>query len=409
MSSFSVAFAYSMSELPVITSVSDVASFKNNALRILGDDVSEDAGYYASPGASITFFYVSRSSSYDLCLVSLEATNYYYTNRAGIVTSSLSLSNTSDYYSTRTYNVSPIYTDLVYSDFDTGLSDALSFLNAQLLPPAKSYYSLQNGWLSVIDLGTSATAYEFDLSTSFQMYSGLVSGTWGSGTTQRYWFSDSLPDEDTSYLSTFGNAIDWEKGYPRTIFGQTKNATCTISGTSSGRYLYILNPALQQVADEQSPSINNQSMTISGLTNGMSAKIYQLTATATINGLNNAVDINTVGSVVATDTATDLTNGFTNSNNENVVQNAGGGNENEIAQTVNGYLQGIQNALDNFVNQFISLLSAPISHIQQMIDSGSYFFSVFGQLFTWLPDEISVIITGSLLLMVIIGVFKMFL
>lgn len=296
-------------------------------------------------------------------------------------------------------------------------SNTSDFINAinnyTPVSSAKSYYTLQNGWLSVIDLGSNGANYEFDLDTSFQMNSGLLSGTWGNGTSQRYWFSNDLPDENTSYLSTFGNAIEWEKGYPRNVFGQTKNATCTISGTSSGRYLYILNPALQQIADVQNPSVspgvNNQPMIISGLIDGMSAKIYKLTGTATLDGLNNAVDVNSGGSVTASDTSSDLTNGFTNSDDETVVQNAGGGNENEVAQSVNGYLQGIQNALDNFVNQFIGLLSAPISHIQQMIESGSNFFSVFGQLFTWLPEEISVIITGSLLVMVIIGVFKMFL
>lgn len=285
------------------------------------------------------------------------------------------------------------------------------------VPPAKSPYSIENGWLTVIDLGSNGASYDINLSTQFNVNSGLISQNW-SETSQTYWFSNSLPSVGSSYENT-GTLIQWERGNPRNIFGQTKYGIYDLIGASTGRYLYILNPFYRSIADSEHPTIVNYPITINGLFEGQQAYIYEVTASATVTGVVNAISTTTIDGVTSFSNwgttsggavSVDLTNSFINTDNDTTtIQTQGGGNANETAQTINSYLQQIQNVLDSFVEQVLGLLSAPISHIQQLIQSGENFFSVFSHLFDWLPSDVSGVISSALIVMVVIGVLKMLL
>lgn len=284
-------------------------------------------------------------------------------------------------------------------------------------PVIKSNYQIQNGWLTVIDLGNSGTSYDYDLSTMFNVNSGLVSQDW-TETSQVYWFSNALPSAGDTY-ENIGSLISWERGEPRNIFGQTKYGIFNLSGTSTGRYLFILNPFYRAIADSEHPTVINYPVTIDGLLEGQQAYIYEVTATATVTGIVNAITTTTVdgvstitnwGTTSGGAISADVTNSFVNSDTDTTtVQNAGGGNSNESAQTINDYLQQIQDVLDSFVTQVLGLLTAPISHIRQLITTGSEFMNTLGGLFTWLPEPVISVVVSALIVMVVIGIFKMFL
>lgn len=367
-------------------------------------------------GAIIYAFFVGNN----LRFVSKTSGVYGYLVRRGNTSTdriiSTPIDNSDWYYDGTNGGFAPTSVGSVLPSYNT-LEDAILDLDNYISPtsPARSSYSLENGWLSVIDLGSSGTAYDLDLSTTFQMNSGLISGTWGDGTTQRYWFSNTLPDVNSQYVND-GSLIVWQKGTPQNVFGQTRNAVVNLSGNSTGRYLYILNPAFQRIADEDGGSITNNPVQISGLLSGQTAYIYELTASATLSGVVNKISTVSVdgvdqiansGSVTATDDPQNLTDQFVGSDDQTIIQSPAGGNENPVAQNINGILNRIQQTLDQFVDSFLHLLSAPISHIMQLISYGSQFMGVLGQMFTWLPQPVYDVIVAALVLVIVIGVIKL--
>lgn len=276
-------------------------------------------------------------------------------------------------------------------------------------------YTFQNGYLFVFDLGSSGSMYSFDLTSKSEEYSNIGDNPFPN-TNQSFWFDNSLPEVDeTTIPSSSAITIHWDKGDKTNIFGQTQDMKATINGTSSGRYLYIYNPpAHYKWSGSSNPSASetiNYPVTINGVSSGDNFYIYDSRALlydynqggkvqGTITGETGYGSVSTDGaiSVVTSDGA--IYN--QNSGGSTDISGANGGS---ISENING----LKETLDNFVNQFIQLLSAPISHIQQLIQSSHEFFDVFSQLFEWLPSDLSSVIVSGLIIMVVIGVIKMLL
>ena len=99
------------------------------------------------------------------------------------------------------------------------------------------------------------------------------------------------------------------------------------------------------------------------------------------------------------------------SNGNLYVPTSGGDTDTSNANggSILGNIKGLAQTLDYFVSSFTTLLSNAISHIQQLISAGSGFMGAMANLFTWLPSPVSSVITSALVIMIVIGVFKMLL
>jgi len=75
----------------------------------------------------------------------------------------------------------------------------------------------------------------------------------------------------------------------------------------------------------------------------------------------------------------------------------------------NGINQAITGAINSFKETLINLFAPGIEAIQTLTSNGSEFMEAVGGMFAWLPSDLSSVIVSGLILMVVIGVFKMLL
>lgn len=316
--------------------------------------------------------------------------------------------NTTEFYYTY-WGSGNTFSDLTISSYNS-LSDFLGSANTPDIPAYTYNFLLQNGWLSVIDFGTSGTSYDLTLNTSFAEYSHLSQPWWDS--TQRYWFTDTMPAVGSTITnSETGILIPWDKTGNTDLFDRSKSAVASLSGTSSARYMVIYNPAYHMFnmflsGNKTEP---NLPVSISGIPQGSTISLFKMDESMHLTSGLTSEFISDAGSAVATGSALNITDSFVDNDGNSVVQNSGGANDIHESPGIISYIVAINDTLDNFTDQFVQLLSAPITHIQQLVISGSNFFTVFGSLFTWLPVDVYQIIIGAFVVMVVIGVIKLLL
>lgn len=409
--------------LPVYSSEPSVSTITSSPVNITNDTYTY---YYGADNTDIDYFYIVGNRSQIIVIFvsqSSGSTIYKYDTNNNVLQSQ-GFSSYSGYYYAAAYTA--MYSTITDSTIPflgtfTNINDAIDYyiVNGVTYPstnvPAKYPFILQNGYLFVYDLGSSSASYSFDLTSKSEEYSNIGSNPFPD-TNQSYWFSNSLPEIDETTIPAAGaNNIIWSKGNKTNIFGQTQDMVSSISGTSTGRYLYLYNPPVHyNWSGSSNPSASevvNYPVTIDGVLDSDTWFIYDSVA--------RLADFNQGGTVSGTVSGDQITGNVTSegaislvtSSGALYIQNSGGStdisgaNGGSIAENINGLKQ----TLDNFVNQFIQLLSAPISHIQQLIQSGNSFFNIFGQLFDWLPSSVSSVLVSGLVIMVVIGVLKMLL
>lgn len=268
--------------------------------------------------------------------------------------------------------------------------------------PVTSSFSIPYGNVAVLDL--TRTTISLDLSTTFRDKSSIFGspfpdyGYWGT--------MSSLPSDGYTFNQASSNTIVWSKGQPRDVLGATYNGVYTLESTSLDRFLYIVNP----YTSAPSPDGVLSSITVSGVPQGVVVYSYPLSSTLSSYGAVIATleDTSLGGSGEATASGGAID--FTDSNGDVYTSPDGGLNApSESVQSVVDYVNSISKTLDNFVEAFLNLLKAPISHIQQLVSSGSAFMQALSTMFTWLPDPVQAVITSGLVLLVVIGVLKLLL
>lgn len=299
-----------------------------------------------------------------------------------------------------------------YADINSAISALDDALN---IPLIRYPYTFQNGYLFVYDLGQSGSMYSFDLSSKSEEYSNIGSIPFPD-TNQCYWFDNSLPEiDETTIPSSSAIYIVWSKGSKTNIFGQTQDMVATISGTSSGRYLYVYNPPVHYKwsgsSNPTASEVINYPVTIDGVSSGDNFYIYDSYArlsdfnqggkvTGTITGETGYGSVSSDGAITVTTSQGAIFNQTSGGSTD--ISGANGGS---LAENING----LKETLDNFLNQFVQLLSAPISHIRQLISASHEFLSEFSHFFDWLPSEVSGFVISAFIVMVAIGIFKLFL
>ena len=168
--------------------------------------------------------YCIDGSLYSVCVNNNSGTFFYF--------ASSNLVSTSYNYATSTNGSSPYwigqstgnnysdtygfyYTFVSVSGYDTFYvpvvsteDEALSLLSSfgATEPTVKYPFTLQNGYLFVIDLGSSSSSYSFNLTSKSEEYSNIGSIPFPN-TNQSYWFTDTLPEVDETQIPLIDEII----------------------------------------------------------------------------------------------------------------------------------------------------------------------------------------------------------
>lgn len=414
-------FSYANGDLPIYSSRPTNQVMATSPVYFTTD---VRAQYFAGDNSGIDYFkfYSSSESKYYFVFAySDSATVFWYNTQNYANNTSLSYSysyNNSNYIRYAYFN--PISGQTLTDDsfIDLGTFDNLDSALFKYQTEGIDYnvdivrypFTLQNGYLFVYDLGQSGTMFSFDLTSESMEYSNIGSNPFPD-TNQSYWFSDSLPEiDETQIPPTSYNLISWDKGDNGNIFGMTKNMSATISGTSSGRYLFLYNPPVHYKWSGQSnptaSEVVNYPVVINGVSDSDNWYIYDSVARLT--------DFNQGGKVIGTITGEQIIGSVTSSGGFSLstssgavyVQNSGGSTD--ISGAHGGSLleniEGLKQAFDDAINNIILLISTPVEYIQRLIGFGGEFVQSIASFFDFLPEPLNTMVITGISVVIVIGV-----
>ena len=306
----------------------------------------------------------------------------------------------------------------------SSVEDFISAVSGVYVPPQTYPIGFDNGYLLVLDLAASGTSFSFDLTSTSDVKSDWLTGKFPYAN-QSYWFSSQLPDSNSVIPPSNATLISWSKDStkPDDWLGRSYYMASTLSGTSSARYLYIYNPPLHMGANSNQTNarVPNKRMVVNGLYEGYvnGSYLYNTSGVLSLTNVGNirgTVDIDDSGYFVVSSGAVHVyqlttSGGSIVPTDDPYIQTVGGNTDmSDLGYaSLEENISGINDILNNFVSTITNLFSVPISHIQQLIESGQSFFQVFIHIFDWLPVELSSLIQSALVVMIIIGVIKMLL
>lgn len=382
-----------------------ISSFSNNIYSFSVNNNNLSNVYFVSENNSPISIFVNRNDWISGNTINSNNLSFDSNNNLYYFSSSMSYTNGNVYLP-------------VFNDFNSGLSairnyidsgessDIISYTTHVSLEPGTVLYI---GYNPNIDLNITGT-------TRFPMRSTFFGGNFPDSS-QTYSFTSSLPQSGTTFPLPNAQKLPWVKDEPYNILGQSFNAKLgnfVLASSSQGFYA-IHNPYFVNVENfNASGDLNTNStleLDISGYT---SLRIYPLQDEIlnssspddfniywTGSSIDNGDGTGTVSWTPTSEDGSDVSNIGSNPNNLGVN---GGGNLDSSS-----IIQDIKNTLDRFVENFISFVSAPISHIQQLISAGSGFMSALQGMYAWLPAQIQGYLISALTLIIAIGVFKVFL
>lgn len=378
----------------IVYSVSNYASqYSNGTIAISFNNTPTTLTYDGSPYSSD-----NKSVRYYGSDTTLHTVNFTYSNNDG------------SYFSFSTYRTGGSTASQQASYDLTIHSITLDGVNvlSDSTDNSSGYTTIETGNIVYFDLG-SGISFDIDLESQFYSNSGVVSGTW-TDDNRRYGFSSELPAADTNFGETAGSGILWTKSTKgQNILGQTKIGDANITGTTTAKYLWIINPMYNNKYFEDSLDAKalNGLITVTGVPAGTTVYTYKLKQNASSIGLESTIpDVSGGTGTVSDITGTQTTYVSTDDNETPYTQTVGGDNSapDEVTAT-----EGIRQTLDQLSNSFSTLFLAPVEYIQNLISSGSAFMQTLGGIFSWLPEPVVSVFLSALVLMIVIGVIKMLL
>jgi len=302
-------------------------------------------------------------------------------------------------------------------------SDALAAIQDYIPydPFNPSVLEIPPGWVAYIKAPASTTL-NLTLTCTMKEYSTMVPlrQPW-YWVNQSYMFVNDYPTSSTRFPLVGSTEIPWMKdpSHPYTLTGQTKYAKYDLdltAGAGRAPMLMIYNPLYYVPATQGgyfpnygSSDTTNASIIVSNLRPGVDIATYPLEQV-----MNTDEGVLTVPSTAdPTDphysTTTEEGGVTVPVDSSGNVMGYGGNTEAPRDTSIQSALDTIAQTLTDFVDRFVQLMAAPISHIQQLISAGSAFMQSLSGLYTWLPPEVSSTVISALIVIVVIGVFKVLL
>lgn len=299
-----------------------------------------------------------------------------------------------------TYNANSVVPSVPM--FET-LNDALNAINDWIdNPPVSSQplsLALQPGNVAYIDITNTNATITLTQHTSVAY--------WQLTSTQYIGASNSLPSSGFTVPIAGTGMIDWVGVGRKTVQGQYNDWTSVnqISGSASDHqhvYAIVVNPLQNNVT-------TGSGLDVSSVANGIinisvdpawSVKIYQLE-----NQFSLGIDSNTQSGDTGTGTYDSNTGQWTYTNDqtgESFDQQFGG------MTTPDSQFDSIHDFLENIANTISGFFSGAINAVSTLVGAGSSFFGVLGGLYSWLPPAVYSVLVSALIIVITIGVIKVF-
>lgn len=219
---------------------------------------------------------------------------------------------------------------------------------------------------------------------------------------QQYFFTSTLPS--VGNFNPQGTKINWLRNGKTTLAGITTQASASISGSASGSYLCVVNPAYYG-GTANGPYEFLMNGTVSITVNGfVRVKIFQLESTLGLpadptDHSQLVVNTTVTGTDYEGEVDEDTGNIIWTDNEEPVI---GGGNL--VTPSVSGFQSWLQGVLDSIINIFEPAHNA----IQTLASAISNFAGWLYALYIWLPSPVLSVLTSAITLAIIVGVIKVF-
>lgn len=261
-------------------------------------------------------------------------------------------------------------------------------------------YSLPPGNVAFIEVDSSNS---FSLNTQFVEITGLFSGTF-SKTSQTWGWSDSVVTSGSFPLSGH-NIIPWAKGDKSNLLGQSHYGVASSTSLSgSGKYLVIYNPLYSFQNDSENNFEHNFNVNIS------CTAVKSITVVSLKGNLASGIESSwTLTSIPDGEVWTGEIDSETGSlsfiDSQGNSGNPSYGGDNYIAdstQNFRGWLNGV-------VSSVLGVLESGRNAIITLVSGASSFFAVLPSLYSWLPSPVLSVLISAMVLVLAIGVIKVFL
>lgn len=392
-----------------------------NGTTIYSNSGSSGKVYYFGNEADVYFFlYDYNSSNYHGVFVS-ETYNVgcryiYYNGSAYYFPENVKYTSNSN----NTYNLyySPDIviakdnnvTVPVFSSSTDGLASVKDWIDNPPASPATGHRfagSLAPGQVAVFDVGGLS---DFNIVLGTTLFSGYKYS--GYSTTQAAGMTSSMPTSITLPLS-YTSSINWRGSGQKNLIGQYSNFSFTehVTSTFSSQYYVVVNPlsgtAPSNTALDSSSSNRNNNITIL-IDKVKSYKTFSLTESVSISENGWSEDTSSNGDTT-TGTYDEDANAWVGVNDQtNRPENfndlpVGGGNSPLIggSNSINDFLQDIANTIKGF-------FSGAIGAVSTLVSAGSAFINQLIGLYSWLPAPVYSVLSAALIIVITIGVIKVF-
>lgn len=304
----------------------------------------------------------------------------------------------------------------VGSTYSINLYDFIQFADDSPFQPRPSVIPYSNaniiippGYICVIDryqLSIDTSVYDglsdyVNFTTQFQSLSPLV-GLWTNGCS--YGFTNTYPSGSVS-----GTEITWNKPASASTnwLGQTHSAGKQIPyNTDSSRYFYFINPLYTYNSNNK--GITNGNVIMSFSDDGFNGR-YRLIS------LSSSVSSTGFTNTITSDSSTYYWEGTLNSDEDEYLTQGWSTSEDSYSSTIppsggnNSPLVSSSSGTDSLISQLSDILQSGSSRVEQIISSSSSFFTTLSSLWSWLPSDVSSVISSVIIIFFIVGAIKLFL
>lgn len=215
---------------------------------------------------------------------------------------------------------------------------------------------------------------------------------------QSYYLTSSNNLTSYNFSTSTYPLLNWS-ATSTNITGLTTSASSSLTISNPSGYLYIFNPLQgSNLSIKNGQQVNSGYISVSSST--LFTNIYQFELTS-ISSVGSGQDI----SITDDGNYINSSGQLVDSSGSPTSQNPGGG----TTLTTQNLSSKLQEVFDSLIESIQSIFAPATNSISTLVNSGSAFMQNLVSLYSWLPTQITSVITSALTLFIVIGVLKLLL
>lgn len=305
----------------------------------------------------------------------------------------------------------------------------LSSTEISWLTPQLPYYTTLEDGLYALVQASASSVKRYEVPVGYVMYikasgavtltctqpyiSELVGQPFPYSITQALGTSSALltNNQNISFRSPGFQSIPWAKGSPSTAGGQTYQSFAVYTPANTSDYLVIINPVTMHLLPAKYDNMVNSTIYVSAraledpklipLSDTYDSYGYLQSGQSDIEGtiLTQTIDETTPSNQVS----------YTlDSTGEPVLPTPGGSTQLPSIDSSDSNT-GLIGSIQNLFSRITAALERGFTAIPNFISAGSSFMEALAGLWVWLPPDIVAVILSALIILIIVGVFHLFL